>query len=88
MHHNPVVLGLHSRLFPATQAIGIFAVNHFDMMPFRDQCASQCLHKGGIAPEMVGWIKCGDHTKAHLLFPGAFRRMTQGLPVATSFIAS
>ena len=31
--HNPVVLGLHSRLFPDSQAVRVFAMHHFDMMP-------------------------------------------------------
>jgi len=29
MYHDPVLLGLHSRLFPASQVVGIFAVHPF-----------------------------------------------------------
>ncbi len=29
MYHNPVLLGLHSLLFPSSQVVGIFAVHPF-----------------------------------------------------------
>ena len=32
MHHNSVVLGLIRRLFPAFQAVGVFAMDDIDML--------------------------------------------------------
>ena len=65
MHHNSVLLDLSGRLFPASEAMGIFAMHHFDMVPLCHQRTSQRLHKYGIPAEMVRRIKRGDHTKAH-----------------------
>src|SRR5262245_39988783 len=67
MHHNSVVLGLIRRLFPASQTVGIFAMDDLDMMPLRDQRACQRPHKNAITAEMVRRIKRGDHAKAHEL---------------------
>jgi hypothetical protein len=69
MYHNTVLLGLHSRLLTALQAVGVFAVHYFDMVSFRDQCASQCLNKHSIPAKMVWRIECGHHAKAHRSFP-------------------
>ena len=65
MHHNSVVLGLIRRLFPASQAVGIFAMDDVDMMPLRNQRACQLPHKNPITAEMVWRIKRGGHAKAH-----------------------
>ncbi|MEO5956390.1 MAG: hypothetical protein ABIR36_11975, partial [Nitrospiraceae bacterium] len=65
MHHNPVLLDLSSWLFPASQVEGVFAMHDLNMVSFRYQRASQCLHENGIPAKMVRGIKCGDHTKTH-----------------------
>jgi hypothetical protein len=65
MHHNSVLLDRSDRPNIAIQGVGIFAMHHFDMVPFRNQGTGQCLNEDGIPAKMVRRIESGDHAEAH-----------------------
>jgi hypothetical protein len=56
----------NSRRLPIGHEVkGVLAVNHLDMMAASCQFVRELLNKDGVAAEMVGRIKRGDHAKAH-----------------------